>query len=55
MPTVTSLVMADQGALMNQTNSPLEYLAAFAIAFAAGALSSIALAAYVRRLATGLK
>lgn len=35
---------------MLPNNSPLEHLAAFAIAFAAGILSAVSLAAYIARV-----
>jgi hypothetical protein len=35
---------------MRPNNSPLEHLAAFAIAFAAGILSAVSLAAYIARM-----
>lgn len=39
---------------MNSTTSPLESLAAFAIAFAAGVVSTVALGAYVGRIKNNL-
>ncbi len=39
---------------MNNTPSPLESLAAFAIAFAAGVAATASLGAYIRHLKAGL-
>lgn len=50
-----SKTLINEGASMYSTNSPLEQLAAFAIVFAAGIISSVGLQKYIARVTRNAK